>query len=305
MFEVLIVGTGAMACLFAARLAPHARVTLLGTWQEGIQAIQKHGIRLVERDGTERVFAVNATRDPRACSGTLHALVLVKSWQTSRAADQLAICLAEEGVALSLQNGIGNLEKLQERLGRERAALAVITCGATLIESGRVRVGGTGLTYIVPHERLEPLLGILREAGFAIEVASDLESLVWGKLVINAGINPLTALLQVPNGELLRRPEALHLMRGAAREAASVAEALGIRLPYSDVEAQVEDVARLTAENHSSMFQDIRRGAPTEIDAICGAIVREGSRLGVSTPINETLWRLIRALRSGNEGHQE
>ena len=247
------------------------------------------------------IYAVNVTKAPSDCQPAVYALVLVKSWQTARAAEQLAGCLAPEGVALTLQNGIGNLEVLRGVLGPERAALGVTTTGATLLGPGYVRVGGTGPTHIVPQDRLTPLVNLLSQAGFIIEKAEDLEGLVWGKLAVNAGINPLTALLKVPNGELLQRPDAKFLMLAAARETASVAEAKGLTLPYEDPEERIVQVALRTAENHSSMYQDIQESAPTEIDAICGAIVHEGHRLDVPTPINETLWHLVRALVNKQE----
>jgi 2-dehydropantoate 2-reductase len=129
----------------------------------------------------------------------------------------------------------------------------------------------------------------------------EADSLVWGKLAINAAINPLTALLRIPNGELLARPSARSLMAAAAREAAAVATALGVRLAYPDPAAAVEAVARLTAANHSSMLQDVLRGAPTENDAICGPAVEAGERCGVSTPVLRTLGLLIKALEEGGE----
>ena len=294
--RVLIVGTGAMACMFAARLAPHVQVTMLGTWEAGLNALQKHGVRLVEMDGSEVNFPVKVVCDPGESPSVVSALVLVKSWQTTRAAEQLQSCLAPNGMALTLQNGIGNLEKLQEVLRPERAALGVTTMGATLLGPGYVRIGGTGPTYIVPRERLLPLVDVLNQAGFKMEEAEDLEGLIWGKLAVNAGINPLTALLHVSNGELLKRPDARHLMLAAAREAALVAVAKGIVRPSENPESQIVDVAWRTAENHSSMYQDVLRGAPTEIDVICGAIVHDGYRLNVPTPVNEILWHLVRAL---------
>ena len=293
-----------MACLFGARLAPHADVTLLGTWPEGIAALQERGVCLVEGDGSEQSYPVRAISDPAQCAGTRYALVLVKSWQTSRAALQLSACLAPDGVALTLQNGLGNLEGLQEVLGEERAALGVTIVGATLLGPGRVRAGGVGSTYLASHPRLLPLAEMLRQAGFEVKTAEDLESLVWGKLTINTAINPLTALLGIPNGELLARPHALALMSEAAEETAAVAAARGVRIVHTDPGAVAIEVAGRTASNLSSMFQDIQRGAPTEIDAICGAVALEGESLGVPTPVNRTLWHLVRALAlplSGNE----
>lgn len=298
---LVIAGTGAMACLFGARLAPYADVTLLGTWPEGLRALRSDGIRL-ETDGTERTVPVRATADPTDCAGTSCALVLVKSWQTARAARQLADCLAPNGVAVTLQNGLGNLEQLRAALGSRRAALGVTTVGATLRGPGHVRAGGGGATYLSHHPALETLASLLHQAGFSIEIVDDLEGLLWGKLAVNAGINPVTALLRVENGDLLTRSGARELVRAAAQEVARVASARGTPLPHSDAAAEAFAVARRTQHNRSSMYQDVLRGAPTEVDAISGAVVREGERCRVPTPVNWTLWQLVRAVSEDPSG---
>lgn len=299
--SILIVGTGAMACLFGARLAPHAEVTLLGTWPEGIEALRRDGIRLEAEAGESR-HRVWVTSNPAEVVGAMHALVLVKSWQTRRAARQLAECLGLEGVALTLQNGLGNLDALSEALGPDRIALGVTTSGATLLGPGRVRAGGSGPVYLSPHPRLGPIAELLRGAGFVVENVPDVEGLLWGKLAVNAAINPLTALLRVPNGDLLERAHARELMAAAADEVAQVAAALGIRLPGGPADELAFEVARRTAANRSSMLQDVERRAPTEIDAICGAVVDFGRRKGVDTPVNSALWAMVRALVEGWQG---
>ena len=295
--SLLIVGTGAMACLFAARLsATGTPVIMLGSWPEGLQALQQYGVRMVTADGREQAYPVKATHDPLDCANVKYGLVLVKSWQTRRAAWQLAQCLAADGLVLTLQNGAGNYETLAEFLAARRVALGTTTVGATLLGPGQVRPAGEGLISLGGHPALAPLASWLRSAGFIIENAPDANTLLWGKLVINAAINPLTALLGVQNGELLNRPTAYELLKAVAREAASVAVAQGISLPYPDPVTAAETTARRTASNYSSMLQDRQRGAPTEIDAICGAIVQAGERTDVPTPINRTLWQLVKAL---------
>lgn len=291
---ILIVGTGAMAGLFGARLGPHAEVTLLGTWKAGLEALTRDGIHLQE-NGSAIQVPVRVSSNPADCRGAEIALFLVKSWQTQRAAAMLAKCLVPQGVALTLQNGLGNLELMEAELGPQRVAQGVTTVGATVVGPGKVRVGGTGVTYVAPHPRLEPLVDLLETAGFEVHPADNIKTLVWGKLVVNCGINPLTALLEVPNGELLIRPGARATMQAAAQETARVAEANGVKLPYPDPVEQVEEVARRTASNVSSMLQDIRRRAPTEVNAINGAVVEMADRLGVPAPVNRTLWNLVRA----------
>jgi 2-dehydropantoate 2-reductase len=295
--RVLIVGTGGMACLFGARLAAHTSVTLLGTWKEGVRALRHRGIVVEGTAGLERV-PVHATSDPAECADARLALVLVKSWQTARAAAMLRDCLAGEGLAVTLQNGLGNLESLQAALGPARAALGVTTCGATLLGPGHIRPGGEGQTHLGAHPRLGRLAELLRQARFSLQVVEDARGLVWGKLVINASINPLAALLRVPNGFLLdpAGEGAWEVAAEAAEEAAAVAAAIGIQLPFDDPAAQVADVLRRTRSNRASMLQDIEGGRRTEIDAITGQVVAAAERADIRVPVNRTLWNLVRSL---------
>jgi 2-dehydropantoate 2-reductase len=320
---ILIVGTGALATLFAARLTSSGHcITMLGTWSQGLSALRQNGARLVDANGDEQSFTVHATDNPKECRGAKYALVLVKSWQTERAARQLAECLAEDGLAITLQNGLGNREILAKYLNEQfttertknterksirgsvnsavkhasRAALGTTTTGATLMGPGLVKAGGEGKISIEAHPALGSMKEALKSANFNVEIVEDARSLAWGKLIINAAINPLTALLKVPNGELLERPAARRLMHMLAEEAAAVASAEKVELPFDDPVAAVEDVAHKTANNHSSMLQDVQRGAPTEIDAICGAIAQIGEQHHIPTPINYACWQLILAL---------
>jgi 2-dehydropantoate 2-reductase len=300
--HILIVGTGAMACLFAARLAAvGVKVTMLGSWQEGLTALAEHGVRLVELDGRETNYPVQVSCQADESGLARFALVLVKSWQTAQAAHQLTECLSQDGLALTLQNGLGNREVLSEILGRERVALGVTTVGASLLAPGIVRAAGNGKIALNGHPRLEPLVENLQSAGFTLERVASPDALLWGKLVVNSAINPLSALLNVTNGELLGRSAARQILHAAAEETAAVARAQEIKLPFADPTIAVEAVARQTAANRSSMLQDVERGAPTEIDAICGAVVAAGERLGLPTPINWMFWQLIRALVNRDE----
>lgn len=294
---ILLVGSGALACLFAARLAASGRrVQMLATWPEGLAALQTRGVTLVMPDGSRQTYAVEASAQPRDFAGAQETIVLVKAWQTERAAAQLANCLAADGVALTLQNGLGNREKLVAQLGAGRVAVGVITTGATLLGPGEVRWAGEGNISLQTNPKIALLAEQLKASGFNVVSVPDVDSLIWSKLVINAAINPLTAILNVPNGEVLARSSARELSAALASEVGAVAKAKGFALTFADPVAAAEDVARRTAANFSSMLQDARRGAHTEIDAICGAIVQAGAEAGVPTPVNATMWRLVAAL---------
>ncbi|OGO14624.1 MAG: hypothetical protein A2032_04170 [Chloroflexi bacterium RBG_19FT_COMBO_49_13] len=293
----LIVGTGALACLFAARITGSgSEVTMLGSWPEGLAALRQYGVRLLDLDGSNSNFAVEVIDESASKRRFKQSLVLVKSWQTERVAKQLERYLAADGIALTLQNGLGNDRVLMGMLEPEQVALGITTVGARMLEPGFVQFTGNDKVMLGAHPKLSRLAEHLQKAGFHVEMVSDPVSLVWGKLIINAAINPLTALLRVANGELLVRPEARELLAEAAREAASVASKQGISLPYPDPVMMVEQVARNTAANYSSMLQDVMRGTTTEIEAINGAIVRAGEQFGVPTPVNRMLWHLVKSL---------
>ena len=294
--SILIVGTGAMATLFAAKLsAAGISVSMLGSWQDGVNALKRKGACLLDDNGTAKCYPVQVFQRGSACGEVHHAIVLVKAWQTARAARQLAACLHREGVALSLQNGLGNGKILSESLGTDRVAQGVTVVGATLLAPGTVKVSGNAKVSVETHPRLGAINAYLTEAGVELARVPQVEALIWRKLVINAAINPLSALLDVPNGALLESPAAKTLLGALAEETAAVARAKKIPLEMDDPAAAAEAVARQTSANISSMLQDLRRGAPTEIDAICGAIMRAGEELSVKTPLNRSFWQLIRA----------
>jgi len=299
MMRIALLGTGALGTLFGVRLARVAEVWMLGTWQEALEATRRHGLRLITPRGEETAF-VAVAEDPAEVPPCDAAMILVKAYQTERAARWARQVLKPSGIALTLQNGLGPYETLRAVLGPERAWQGVTMMGATLEGPGRARLGGEGPIWlgVPPLSRapLEPLLARLQEAGIAVEVREDLRGVIWGKLVANTAVNPVTVLFDVPNGALLERPTLGRLAGAVARETASVARAQGISLPFEDPAAFVAEVCRRTAANSSSMRQDVQRGRPTEIDALNGAVAAIGRERGIPVPLNEALWRAVKAL---------
>ena len=145
--------------------------------------------------------------------------------------------------------------------------------------------------------RAYEISALFNSAGLKSHVTADIDGLVWGKVIINAAINPLTAILRIPNGALVESEETTGLMRAAALEAAAIARAKGITLPFPDPVERVKQVATMTATNHSSMLQDVLGQRPTEIDAINGKIVEQGQALGIATPVNALLTSLMHAIQ--------
>jgi 2-dehydropantoate 2-reductase len=295
-----IIGCGALGSLFAALLCAHTDLVMLGHWPAQMAGLRHSGLTLINPDGRRSTHHFQVTSDAGQVTPVEAALVLVKSYQTAAAALEIKQMLLPGGMAITLQNGLGNAETLSGVLGEDRVAQGITALGATMEEAGLVRFAGHGPTHLArpdrAPERIEELASLLRAAGLETHLAPDLNSLAWGKLVINSAINPLTALLRVPNGFLAEDEQARGLMIEAARETADVARALSITLPYSDAAQRVLEVARATAANQSSMLQDVRRGSPTEIEAINGAVVRYGRQANIPTPINQEFLRLVRSL---------
>lgn len=301
--EILIIGAGAMGGLFGALLAPHAAVSLFTTNTEHAQAVHRDGLTLTGMDGTVRRTGVRVLTDPEQYGGQADLiLICTKSRSTDAAAATAQHLLAKDGLVLTLQNGLGNLERIAAVVGPARASAGITAQAATLLAPGQVRHAGSGPTVLAAlpgqGQRIAAIAELFNRAGIETRITDDVDALLWSKLIVNVGINALTALLRVPNGVLAEVPECEQLMAEAVAEAVAVARALNIHLAYEEQWDRVRQVCILTSTNRASMLQDILRGAPTEIDVINGAVVAKGREAGVATPVNLLLTRLIRALEA-------
>jgi 2-dehydropantoate 2-reductase len=307
--KICIIGIGAMGTLFAGRLSREAQVTMLGSWAEQLDAINRFGLRIINLDGSESHYNVRATNRAEDIEPCDVVLIAVKSWQTKRAARQVRKILSENGIALTMQNGIGNFEILTKAIGEYRTALGGTSEGAMMISPGNIRHAGTGESFLATSPTTEVSLNsfasLMRIAGFEVQIVDNADGLLWGKLAVNAGINPLTALLQRPNGYLAENEVAQSLMIQAAEETADVAIAQEITLPYASAGQRALEVAKSTATNRSSMAQDLARGMPTEIENINGEIVRIGRLYHVPTPVTEALLHLVRTQVNGGDWRSE
>jgi len=303
--KVGIIGIGSIGSLFASRLSPLTEIIMIGSWPDQLASINESGLFLLHPNGKQSRSDVTATDDVNVAMGADIALVVVKGWQTERAADLARQIIQSDGLVITLQNGLGNLEILSKIVGEDRVTLGVTSEGAMMVAPGVVKHAGIGVTHIATTfdkvEILVKLVDLLQLAGFETHLVDTVDGLAWGKLAVNTGINPLTALLQVPNGFLASNRLARRLMLEAAEETALVARAQKIKLPYDSASERVMEVAIATAANRSSMAQDVARGMPTEIDNISGAVVRKGEEFGVDTPVNKALLFLIKAqIESGH-----
>jgi 2-dehydropantoate 2-reductase len=296
----LVVGPGAMGCLFAAGLKGAGyEVTLLDYLPERARQINNQGI-VVQGVTGEYTVMVPTVAD-RVSMPPDVVLFCVKSYKTKQAAENIKSRRWPEAFVVTLQNGVGNLEILEEIFGKEKVFGGITAQGSTLLGPGKIRHAGQGETLIGPKQDsdspLERMVSAFNTAGFKTRSIKNVKDLIWGKLIINVGINALSAITRLKNGRLAEVTETRRVMEHAVKEAVAVAHAKNIQLPYPDPLARVMEVCRDTAENIASMLQDVLRKRITEVDFINGAIVREGIVLGIPTPVNHTLTCLVKTIQ--------
>jgi 2-dehydropantoate 2-reductase len=298
-----IVGAGAMGGLFGALLAESGvSVQLIDVNREQVEQINAGGLAVESAGAPDRKVLVGAAL-PEAVEPADLVLVMVKFPQTAEAAKTAKQAAGEAGLVLTLQNGMGAADILAETIEPRRVMAGATSHGATVLGAGRVRHAGMGKTTIGMWAGGDPgdarfAADLLTSAGIVTKAVEDVRPVIWHKLLINVGINAITALTGVLNGRLLELDQTRDLVRRAVLEASEAARESGAPVP-EDIVDQVFEVARVTAANRSSMGQDVDARRPTEIEAINGYIVEAGRRLNIPTPVNFTLTALIRTMEAG------
>lgn len=306
--KIAIIGPGAIGTLIAAHLArAKNEVWFLDNTINRAQSLRKKGVRV---EGLSKIAArVNASVNAKEIGTTDAVILCVKSYDTDDALSHVKEIIDENSFILSLQNGIGNIQLLNDTVGEARVIAGITSHAATLISPGIVRHTGKGETIIgrttkSPIGKARLLLELLNKSGITTRSTKDINSLIWSKLIINSGINALSAITHLKNGLLLEYPYTKDIMRSAVAEAARIAKKKRIKLQYDDPFQKVESVCKNTANNISSMLQDVLQKHKTEIDFINGAIARQGKQLGIATPVNETLTYLVKAIESSYSKQQ-
>ena len=304
--KVAIFGTGSMGAFFAMRLREHADVCVIGSWKEQIEALNRE-LKVEEQDGSITRAPIRGLFTDEVNESFDLILLLVKSRQTETVAQKCKSLLNKErtiGQVLTLQNGAGHIETIKKYLPEEHILAGVTNQAAALVEPGHVRDAGPGAIFLDNREdrqeAIKAICGLFERAGFNVHLQEDIQSLIWSKLIVNSGINPLTAILGVNNGYLSENEPARTGMINLAKEALSVAQAYHIPIPYADkVEAYICSISKATHSNHSSMLKDVWRKVPTEIDAITGYIIRHAITKGIQVPYSRFVYNQVKRIESG------
>lgn len=297
--RVAVVGPGSMGMLFAAFLARVCDVVLVDHREERAKLLSEKGFRITGE--TEGHFKLPVTIRPE---GGFDAIVVaVKAYSTEEIAQKLPYWVSDAAV-LTIQNGMGNAERLSDAVGKNRLVVGVTSHGANRDDNNpfllhHAGCGETVLGALTPEgkEALRLFLTLFRRAGIEVSITDDIKAVLWKKLLVNAAINPVCALLGIKNGLLPHIEPAWRLACNLVREGDSVATLLGVATPDNIFE-HILDVCRRTAENRCSTLQDLLKHRPTEIPFINGYIAEEAERLGIAAPYNRAISFLFESLNT-------
>lgn len=297
--KVLILGAGAMGCLYGAAFhRAGCEVVFVDVNEAHIDAINTHGLELETRAGIEHLPI--PARLPEQIGGPVDLVVVfTKTFHTDAALAGIKAAIGPETWLLSLQNGLGNDRRLAAHAAEEQVLVGASSLPSDLVGPGKVRSHGEGGSKLYPAFGGDPafaqrVAGLLTEGGLPAALEPEIHAAIWSKAIFNAAMNPLCALTRRTPGFLGAHAESQALIRELVEEGVAVANATGIAIPAQPI----HDLTHISVTDHAnheaSMLQDVKAGRRTEIDAINGAIVEAGKAAEVAAPLMETLWRLVK-----------
>jgi len=304
--KIGIIGPGALGCLLAAKLflaaSEQNTIVLIDHTPDRAAMLNNQGI-FFESDGVKQKLAIPLSSKPAEIGPIDVLFSCVKSHDLEKSLTFVTPLLSSATLLIFLQNGIGHLQYNKRKNGQGIPVFATSSEGATLLAPGHTKHAGKGQTYLgflsqqqqTAEKCLQQVATILQQANITCSVSSDILSRLWAKLFVNVGINALTAIHNLPNGQLLKSSAIKETMKQLVREAEQVAIASGITIRVDPVAATLA-VCERTAKNISSMLQDVRRHRPTEIDAINGAISVHGHKNNIATPLNDKIIAQIKTI---------
>ena len=308
--RIAIVGSGALGCFFGARFSEKHEVILISHTPKTADIINKYG--LVVKDGNgEKNYRQNLTA---YTSGTCNQvvdvmIVLVKTTQTESAMAENQRMIGENTLVLTLQNGLGNYEKIFKFVNVEHLLLGTTNHNSVLLEAGKVFHSGAGVTSIggkgVSAENLQKICELFSDTGFECAISDNIGYLLWKKLFVNLAINGFTYITLTPIGFMYQNEYAMKYVEKILGEAVKVAAAEGYEFNLADLVAMIKSISETHLKGYSSMSQDRKKGVKTEIDSINGAVVDLAHKHNMAAPYNELVVDLVHAIEDGDEYNRE
>jgi len=303
--KITVLGAGAMGSLFGGYLSENNEVTVLDVSVPIVEAINKHGVIIKEKDGSISTYYPRATDDASSIGTQDLIIVFVKSMFTVDALERNINLIGPETYLMSLQNGAGHESKLNSFVEKDRVIIGSTQHNSSVIEPGVVYHGGSGMTSIGLLEGTCEILGEIAQnftkCGFECKTETNIQKQIWEKLFTNTAASSLTAIIQVPLGFIYTDSNSNFIMRNLCREAVEVANCLGLGFDLNEVIEKVQTVLINAPNGYTSIYADIRNGRKTEVDTISGSIVDVANELGIPVPYHEMTVKCIHALETKNK----
>lgn len=298
--RICVIGAGAMGCIYGGHLKRAGEdVTLVDLRRDHVEAIRRDGL-LVDGVLGEHRIAIPAAVSCEGLERFDAVLVATDANATAEAARSAAAILGPEGFALTLQNGIGNGERLVAVIGAGRVLAGVTMDSGAFRAPGHVTLTNRGVIHLGEWQgpataRVQAMVDALNRAGLKAEATDNVIGEIWQKFSLNCSVNAVCAATGLRSGEVVRTPAVDAFQDRLIDEVFAVIAAKGIRLPDPDMPATIKRHCRVRY-NRPSMLQHVERGQRTEIDALNGALVREAKALGLAVPYNEALVAIVKGL---------
>lgn len=293
--DIGIIGPGAIGTFLAGVLGRYNDVDLLGKRDVNLQTVEVSG-------KTELETSVKYSTSMNSLSDDELIIICTKSFDTEKAVRSLSDHISPDSYVLSLQNGLNNEKVISECVSEERTIGGITSNGVTYMGPGKVKHAGIGETVIGRYPRgdstiVDDVSGLFNEAGLKTRTSEEIIVHIWEKAVVNSGINPMTAIMDVRNGHLIEDRYLEELLEKIISESGRIAEK-EVETSMDRLVTRTKEVARDTSDNISSMLQDVRNENRTEVEQINGEIIRKGEEFRISTPINETLFSMVKSMEN-------
>lgn len=302
-FKVVVIGAGAVGCYFGGMLARAGEtdVVFVARSPQQIEALNQNGLTINSRNFQERID-VNATADMSVVSTADFVLLCVKTTGTETACQSFAPHLSPDALIMSMQNGVDSDERMRSVLSGDIAS-SVVYIGAEMTAPNTVQHNGRGDLVVGSFQpnaqiagKLETLAALFERGDVPCVLTDNIKGELWIKLITNCAYNAVSALSRTAYGKMVEENSVRALMEKIVEESLAVARADNVNIDEENLMPRVFKIGEAMPAAFSSTAQDIERGRNTEIDSLNGYIARLGAKLGVSTPINQTLHTLVKQL---------
>ena len=298
--NIVVIGAGAMGSIYGGRLSQHNDVTLLDTNIALVEKIREDGI-ILEEGGVEKCFHPYATADAATLKKADLIILFTKSLYSCSALESVKNIIGDNTYLMTLQNGAGHEKLLSSFADSRRVIIGTTEDNGTVLSPGKVHHGGKGVTNIGKtgngeRQILQDIKTAFDSCGFDVRIHDDIQRLIWDKLMTNASLSVLTAILQCDMHYISANENAKELCLKLIHETVSVANAMGLGFALDEVVKKVITTSENNKGGYTSIMMDIKNSRRTEVDTISGAVVAKAHELGVSVPCMEMAVSLVHAL---------